>query len=145
MIDVTTDIETVVDRALGLLIDKRHASPVTNAIKLSLRREGERLCWRHGRDALIEAAMLVTIRNPNSSRYARTALLQDLWATIDMQHAPVLAVRDIPTIVPCSDMVTGETQRRSIMRVKKTKKTKKTAKKTKRAAHAKQAAVKRSA
>lgn len=89
--DTTVDIEAAADRvdhALGLLIDKRcsplpYSSPVTNAIEISIRREGEKLCRRHGHDALIEAARLVVIRNPNSTRNDRTALLRALWADVD--------------------------------------------------------------
>jgi hypothetical protein len=138
----TTDIEATVnrvDRGLGLLISKRRSSPVTNALEISIRREGERLCRRPGHDALLDAAMLVVVRNPNSSRYTRAALLQGLWA-------PILAVHVITTTVPCPDTVNGEANGVSLMRTKKTKKTKtrKIAKKTKRASARAKPVVKRS-
>jgi hypothetical protein len=146
--DATADIEAAVDRvdhALGLLIDKRHSPPVTNAIKLSLKREGEKLYRHHGHDALVEAAMLVVIRNPKpTSRNNRIALLEALWATIDTQQAQALSVRAISTAAPCLDMATPNQTEISIMKKEK-KKTKKAAKRTKRiAAHKQSAAVKRS-
>ena len=71
---------------------------------------------RYSHDALV--AMLVTVRNPNSSRYARAALLQGLWAKIDTQRAglcnswyttPAPAHRRVPFKVsePCYTRVSG--------------------------------------
>jgi hypothetical protein len=148
MIDVIETAATRIDHALGLLIDPRYStrttpSPVMNALSLSVRRAGERLCRRHGHSALVEAAMLIAVRNPNSTRNDRITLLETLWSAVDMQ---TLAVRDIPTTAPRLDTADGEAQHTEIAIMKKAKKTsRKKAKKTKRiAAHKQAAAVKRS-
>jgi hypothetical protein len=155
--DTTTDIEATVDRvdrALGLLIDRRrspctHSSPVKNAIEISIRREGEKLCWRQGHDALIEAAMLITVRNPNHTRNDRTALLEALWAEVSKSpcaDSSQSVIQSSP--MPCPSIIgDGEATEISIMRAKKTKKTKtsKAGKKVKRVAARAKPAVKRSA
>jgi hypothetical protein len=60
-----------------------------NAISISIRREGERLHRRYGHDALINAAMLIAVRNPDTTRNDRIALLEELWARIDTRRGLV--------------------------------------------------------
>jgi hypothetical protein len=84
--DATSDIECAVDRidrGLGQLL-AGHRSPITTkAVRISIAREGEKLYQRHGRDGLVQAAMLIVVRNVDNTRYERSALLQDLWSSIE--------------------------------------------------------------
>ncbi len=83
--EFTTDIESAVDRidrGLGQLLAGHRSPTTTKAVRISIAREGEKLYRRHGRDALVQAAMLIVVRNVDNTRYERSALLQDLWSAI---------------------------------------------------------------
>jgi hypothetical protein len=88
----SNEIEAIVDRVdagLTLLLGRGRGaiSPATNAVRISITRAGERLHRNYGRDAMINAAMLIAVRNPDQTRYDRTALLDELWSTIEKESA----------------------------------------------------------
>jgi hypothetical protein len=92
MLSESDEIETIVDRVdagLTLLLSRGRGaiSPATSAVKVSIRRAGERLYRNRGRDAMINAAMLIAVRNPDRSRNDRIALLDELWSTIAKESA----------------------------------------------------------